>query len=330
MVQQETAQDKRYVPQVVQGRPIKDIINGVVITSLIFGVSINLPIIGFFCSLLLPLPIVFYRLKLGRKTGTVIPVMAVVIMTIIFGGLSFDALFFYELVLLGFILSECIGGRVSVEKTVLYSAGSVLVTGVAALFIYSNLMGTGFVKLVSDYITSSLEMTLTLYQSMGIPDETIQAMSGPMETFRYYLLRILPALVTSLALFVAWMNMLMARSLLRRKKALPLDFGTLNQWKAPEFLVWGVIICGLMLLAPLGYLKILGFNGLLILMTIYFFQGIAVVSFFLKKKESPRLLKIIIYAFIALQHMMVLLVIGLGFFDMWLNFRKLDLKENNQ
>jgi len=42
------------------------------------------------------------------------------------------------------------------------------------------------------------------------------------------------------------------------------------------------------------------------------------------------LLKVIIYSFIALQHMMLLLVVGLGFFDMWLNFRKLGLEENGQ
>jgi len=325
-----TSKKKRIVPQVVQGKTTKDIINGVVITSLIFGISINLPIIGFFCSLLLPLPVIFYRIKLGRKTGTIIPVLVIIVMSVIVGEVSFDMLFFYELILLGFILSECIGGKLSVEKTVLYSAGAVLGAGTGALLVYSNLIGTGLFALVSDYIAKSLDMTLALYQSMGIPDETVQAMSGPMVTFQHYLIRILPAMVTSLALFVAWMNLLLARSLLKKKSIVPLDFGSLNQWKAPEPMVWGVITCGLMLLIPLNQFKIIGVNGLMVLMTVYFFQGIAVVSFFLTKKQSPRFLKVTIYSFIALQHMMLLLVVGLGFFDMWLNFRKLGLKENGQ
>ncbi len=318
------------MPQVVQGKPTKDIINGVIITSLIFGISINLPIIGFLCALLLPLPVIFYRIKLGRKTGTIIPVMAIIVMSVIVGAVTFDMLFFYELILLGFVLSECIGGKLSVEKTILYSVGAVLAAGTAALVVYSNLISIGLFTLVSDYIAKSLDMTLQLYQSMGIPEETIQAMSGPMETFQYYLIRLLPAMIISLMLFIAWMNLLIVRSLLKKKNIFSPDFGSLNQWKAPEPLVWGVITCGLMLLIPLSQLKIVGFNGLIILMTIYFFQGIAVVSFFLTKKQSPRLLKIIIYAFIALQHMMLLLVIGLGFFDTWLNFRKLDLKEDSQ
>lgn len=318
------------MPKVVQGKTIKNVLNGVVITSLIFGISINLPIIGFFFSLLLPLPVIFYRIKLGRKTGTIIPVLVIVVMSVIVGEVSFDMLFFYELILLGFILSECIGGNLSVEKTVLYSAGAVLGAGMGALVVYSNLIGTGLFTLVSDYIAKSLDMTLALYQSMGIPDETVQAMSEPMVTFQHYLIRVLPAMIASLALFVAWMNLLLARSLLKKKNVVPLDFGSLNQWKAPEPLVWGVIFCGLMLLIPLSQIKIIGFNGLMVLMTVYFFQGIAVVSFFLRKKQSPRLLKVIIYSFIALQHMMLLLVVGLGFFDMWLNFRKLGLKENGQ
>lgn len=314
----------------VQGKPTKDIINGVIITSLIFGISINLPIIGFLCALLLPLPVIFYRIKLGRKTGTIIPVMAIIVMSVIVGAVTFDMLFFYELILLGFVLSECIGGKLSVEKTILYSVGAVLAAGTAALVVYSNLISIGLFTLVSDYIAKSLDMTLQLYQSMGIPEETIQAMSGPMETFQYYLIRLLPAMIISLMLFIAWMNLLLVRSLLKKKNIFSPDFGSLNRWKAPEPLVWGAITCGLMLLIPLSQLKIIGFNGLIILMTIYFFQGIAVVSFFLTKKQSPRLLKIIIYAFIALQHMMLLLVIGLGFFDTWLNFRKLDLKEDSQ
>ena len=318
------------MPQVVQGKPTKDIINGVIITSLIFGISINLPIIGFLCALLLPLPVIFYRIKLGRKTGTIIPVMAIIVMSVIVGAVTFDMLFFYELILLGFVLSECIGGKLSVEKTILYSVGAVLAAGTAALVVYSNLISIGLFTLVSDYIAKSLDMTLQLYQSMGIPEETIQAMSGPMETFQYYLIRLLPAMIISLMLFIAWMNLLLVRSLLKKKNIFSPDFGSLNRWKAPEPLVWGAITCGLMLLIPLSQLKIIGFNGLIILMTIYFFQGIAVVSFFLTKKQSPRLLKIIIYAFIALQHMMLLLVIGLGFFDTWLNFRKLDLKEDSQ
>ena len=88
-------------------------------------------------------------------------------------------------------------------------------------------------------------------------------------------------------------------------------------------MVWGVIGCGLALFLPNASIKIIGLNGLLILMSVYFFQGIAIVSFYFKKKQFPRIIRIFLYTLIAVQQLVLLAVIGLGFFDMWFNFRKL-------
>ncbi|MBW2176623.1 MAG: DUF2232 domain-containing protein, partial [Deltaproteobacteria bacterium] len=56
----------------------------------------------------------------------------------------------------------------------------------------------------------------------------------------------------------------------------------------------------------------------------YFLQGIAVVSYYFEKKRFPRALRLFLYSLIALQQILLLLIIGLGLFDMWLNFRKLN------
>jgi uncharacterized protein YybS (DUF2232 family) len=69
-------------------------------------------------------------------------------------------------------------------------------------------------------------------------------------------------------------------------------------------------------------LKLLAVNGLMMLMTVYFFGGIAIVSFYFEKKRFPVIVRVMIYSLIAFQQIFLLLVIGLGFFDMWLNFRK--------
>ena len=63
---------------------------------------------------------------------------------------------------------------------------------------------------------------------------------------------------------------------------------------------------------PEHSVKLFGINGLLILMTIYFFQGIAIISFYFEKKHFPRLLRIVLYSLIALQQIVLLIVVGLG------------------
>jgi uncharacterized protein YybS (DUF2232 family) len=77
------------------------------------------------------------------------------------------------------------------------------------------------------------------------------------------------------------------------------------------------------MLFPAGATKLFGLNILLIAMTIYFFQGMGIVSFFFEKKKVPRFFKILLYSLIALQQLALLAVIGMGLFDMWFNFRKL-------
>jgi len=84
----------------------KDIASGIAITIVIFGVTVYMPIIGFFCSLLIPLPVLFYRSKLGRSTGSIIPVASIMLMIVILGRVSIDILFFGELLLLGFVFER--------------------------------------------------------------------------------------------------------------------------------------------------------------------------------------------------------------------------------
>ncbi len=137
-------------------------------------------------------------------------------------------------------------------------------------------------------------------------------------------MRIIPALVLVSTLFVSWTSLLFARPIFRRF-ALPYpDFGKLTTWATPEKLVWGAIGCGVALMLPATEIKLIGLNGILILMMIYFLHGIAIVAYFVDKKKFPRIARTFIYSLIAIQHLFALMVIGLGFFDMWVNFRKLD------
>jgi len=316
------------VPRTGQGDISKDILSGIAITTLIFAVSVYMPIIGFIAALFIPLPTLFYRSKLGRKTGAIIPVLTILLMTVFLGGVSIDILFFFELLLLGFILSELFELDLTVEKTMLYASSFVVLTGIVCLLFYSQVSNTGIIALVSEYVAKNLELTLALYENMGVSAENIQMISASLNNIQYVLVRIIPAIVVTSTVFVSWSCLLIAKPMLKSRKLFYPAFGSLNLWKAPESLVWGVIGSGVMLILPYKTLKIIGLNILLVLMTIYFFQGIAIVSFYFEKKQFSRMLRFVLYSLIALQQIVLLVVIGLGIFDMWLNFRKLEIKRD--
>ena len=301
---------------------LKDIINGVLITSLIFFISVFIPIIGFVGALFIPLPVLFYRLKLGRNIGAIIPIISCLIMMMLIRDVSLDVLFFAGLFLIGFVLGEVIELNLSIEKTMLYACGSVLLSGLAGLLLFSILSGEGIYSIVSTYVAKNLDLTLAVYRNMGMSEENIELISRSLDKIRDALIKVIPALVSASTLFVAWTSILLAKPVLMRRSLFYPDFGPLNIWQAPEYLVWGVIGCGIALFIPNPAIKIIGLNGLLILMTVYSFQGIAIVSFYFEKKRLPRFIRFFLYTLIAVQHLILLAVIGLGFFDLWVNFRR--------
>ena len=302
---------------------VKDIVTGVSITSLIFLISVFIPIIGFVAALFIPLPILFYRLRLGRINGLVIPIISSLVMVVFIGGISLDILFFAGLLLIGFILGELFELNLSIEKTTLYASGSVVLSGLIGLIISSMLTGEGVLAIVSNYVAKNLELTLVLYQSMGMSQENVQLISQSLDKIQHVLVTIIPALVSTSTLFVAWISILLAKPVLISRSLHYPDFGPLNLWMAPDYLVWVVIGCGLALFLPIPVIKVIGLNGLLILMTVYFFQGIAIVSYYFNKKRFPKILRVFLYTLMALQQLILLAVIGLGFFDLWINFRRL-------
>ena len=303
---------------------LKDIANGVLITSLIFAVSILIPVVGFFCSLFIPLPTLYYRIKLGRTTSVIIPVLGFIIMVVVISSFSIDVMFFAELLLVGFILGELLESRFPIDKTMLYSCGVILISGVVSLFVYCISSGNDLISILSQYVAQNIELSLVLYQSLGMPEESLRLIQGSLDKIQYILVSIIPGLTITSTLLVIWINILVSKVVLKGKFRFHPDYEKLNQWQAPDYLVWALISCGMLMLIPAGVTKLIGLNVLLILMTIYFFQGMAIVSFFFEKKQIPRLFKILLYTLIALQQLALIAVIGIGLFDMWFNFRKIE------
>ena len=302
---------------------VRDCITGVSISLVIFSATLYLPLLGFFLAMVLPMPITFYRLKLGRNLGGAIMAIVTAVIAGTTGGMSLDVLFFCSLLLTGFFLGEFIEMHVSIERTGIYTCLASMGTCFIVFFLYTITTGQDMFQLVSDYVAANLQMTLSLYSGMGIPQETIDLVSKSMATIHHVMLRIMPALFSVMTMLVVWVNTLLIKKILSKKGLQLPQLQGLNKWRAPEKLVWPVIFFILLLLAPVTNLKIIGLNCILVIMPVYFFQGIAVVSFVFEKRRFPGLLRLFIYSIIAIQQIFLFVIVGLGFFDTWIDFRKI-------
>jgi len=107
-------------------------------------------------------------------------------------------------------------------------------------------------------------------------------------------------------------------------------FSTANfrEWKGPEPLVWALIACGFAVFIPgLGFLRLIAINVLLVIGACYFVQGLAIIAYYFHKNNVPRFLRGVTYVLIAFEQIFTLLVVGLGLFDLWGDFRR--LRKNN-
>lgn len=313
------------MPQIDNGKAARTIIFGLLVTGIAVIASNVLP---FICFLALPQAGLFTRVRSGNYAITIC-VATIVLIAMLSNAFLIDTFFLSGLFLMGYAMGECFNRKLPVEILIIFSAFVALTAFLSGLFLYSSQMNLGMFAFVNEQVQKNLELTLKLYENMGMSMESIKMFSDNFDRIQYDLVRLIPAIVISLSLVMVWLNLLLSKIMDARTRLNFYHFGPLNQWKAPEYLVWFAIGCGILLIFSGSGLRLLSVSGLLILMTVYFFQGIAIVSFYFEKKQFPRFLKIFMYSIIAVQQILLFFIIGLGFFDMWMNFRKLEQKETN-
>jgi uncharacterized protein YybS (DUF2232 family) len=299
----------------------KDIVTGTLITCLAVTACALVPIIGLMGSALVPVPLIFYRAKLGSKGGAVIAAASLTYVAVLGGGL--EVIFFGSLLLIGVVMGELMARRWPLETLVSAVCGTVFAAGVVGLWAFGLHTGRGFLGSLADGVRHNLELTLGLYREMGLSADQIQFLESSMDVIQQVMVGMMPALVIGSTLLAVWVSLLSVRMLLRRWGLPVPDYGPLDHWKAPEMLVWPVIASGILLLVPSLAAKTVGLNGLVVLMVVYFFQGMAIIAYFFRKKQVPRVARIVLYALITLQQVVMLAVIAVGFFDTWFNFRKI-------
>lgn len=308
----------------IQPTAIKDILTGILLCVLIIFIMYVMPLIGIFAWMFLPLPVLFYRLKAGRNAGGIIIAASLAVLIVFTKNVAFNTLYFGSLLMTGFFLGECIEKYLSIERIILYTVLAVFGTCGAVLLIYSLTQPQGIEHLISNYISRYQAFSTQLFSESAqlYPEMTVD--QEMLEKARSLFIIIFPSIFINSYLTMIWLNILIIKKLLLKKGIVIKSIENLNQWKAPDYLVLGVIVLSILIFLPINILKLFSVNCLIILMFVYFLQGIAVVSFFFQKKNTPFGFKIFFYILIAIQPLFMFLVIGFGLFDTWFNFRKLD------
>jgi uncharacterized protein YybS (DUF2232 family) len=296
-----------------------DLLKGSVATLALFLAYVMLPLVGMLPGIFTPMPALFYGLKRGRSTGAAIVAVTVAVLAVVADPAT-TLLYFFQcgvisLVLPVFLTAGRGGGR-SIAATVAVNLGAILL--LAAL--YGVLHGVDLHAQVVKGIQSSISQTASLYEKAGIKGEDLKSLQQGMEQAGALIGRIYPALVVVCLAVITGLNLLMLRKVSARLPA-PLVLGEFRAFKNPEQLVWLLIVAGFAMLAPNQQVTTASLNVLVVTVSLYFVQGMAIIAHYFARLAVPPFVRIVFYVVLVLQPYLAIAVAALGIFDIWGDFR---------
>jgi len=295
------------------------------VLSALLCLSVVIPPAGVALAPLSAQPVLSFGLRHGIAWGAGMLALVTSLFAVFFGQALGMLYGFFAL--LGGMLFAFLGRIRAIEYLVL-GTSAVLFVAMGSVLYY--LFGS-WSAMVADFQASAAKhvtAALAVQEKMGWSRESIDAVKERLPEAIDAMLRMLPALlfITTAVIVLINVVLLLRRFPERRPEWLSLE--TLRDWKAPEYLVWGLIACGFVMFIPgLESLRAAAANLLLVIGGCYFAQGLAVIAFFFHKNNVPRFLRAVTYVLIMFQQIFTLLVVGLGLFDLWGDFRRLS-KDN--
>lgn len=287
----------------------------------LFMSGISLPPLGVILLPFVAQPVLWFGFKFGLAGGLTVVGVALLLFMILAGQ---ELAFIYGLfaVMAGLLLALL--GRLRTIEYLVGSIAAVMLAMAAGLSLYFYGSWAMMRAELRTSLTQQLESAVRVQEKMGLSQESLQVLKEQAPQIVEMMLRLLPALLFLSFALVVLINILYVgrRFPERREQWFSLQF--LREWKSPEPLVWGLIASGFVLFVPgLPELRAVALNILLVIGACYFAQGLAVIAFFFHKNNVPRFLRGLTYVLIIFQQIFTLLVVGLGLFDLWGDFRRL-------
>jgi uncharacterized protein YybS (DUF2232 family) len=304
---------------------IKDVLGCAGWAALFLLIATLIPFAGPLFSMLAPLPFLFYSSKLGFYGGlkTTLLAVGVIALAAHLAGLPQVVLFCAEFGFLGFVLSELYRRNLTFGYTLFWGTTCMLLLGFLFLFFSALSENMGPLEMLLKYLHTNLKETIEAYKQSGVSEEKAADFQLYGEALINTIGKIYPSLLVIGTGFVVWLNVILSKPLFRMRGIAYPSFAPLEHWRAPDQLIWVLIVAGFALFLLSGSIRLIALNVTIVLMVVYLFQGLSILLFFLNKYHVPAWIRIGVYLLIIFQQIFLGLLAFVGLFDQWIDFRKI-------
>ncbi len=270
-------------------------------------------------ALLAPLPLLLSYFRRGRTWALFGSLVNAVLVAWLAGPTS---LLIYSVTVLGisWVLGESLNKKFSLEKAAFLALLSTVLLG---FLVGAVLIRVYHIDLLQQFHTQIMAVSKEWIEKSGQPlvsDSKLFSVTDFNEWKQSLWVELFPSVGVMLVLMI-WVNLVLVVKAnpgkIRERLVLAPAF--LSHWKAPELLVWPTIVSGFFLIWDYGLTTDVSrvvFNAL---MAIYAIQGLSILSAVFDLWGIRGWLRVIGYS-ISLG-LMIPLVLILGFFDLWFDFR---------
>jgi len=262
-----------------------------------------------------PLPILFLFFRKGRKWAYFAALTNSLWVGLAAGPVS---LVFYlgVVIALALPLAELLNRRKSLEKSALITLLTMGLVAGALGGAYAHIHHLNPIQILETQVFGFVD-----YLSQSMSANSVKMDPAELEEWKHSLIVEFPSGVAVFALVLVWANLILSLRAnpggLRDK--LGLDASFIKKWKAPEYLVWPTLATGFFLLKDFGLPTSIALNVFKFLMAIYAIQGLSILSHLFDVWKFRGMFRVLGFSLLVL--FMLPLVLSLGFFDLWFDFR---------
>lgn len=305
---------------------IKSSLLGVVGSFVLFAAYLAIPPLGIFSGILAPFPAAYNRLIHGRIPALIVTLGTATAITALFGIFA-GCMYIGMCGMIGLLMPELLLRGVSGSRAIFWTTAANLLIFSVGFIAYGAVSGVNLQQLISVEISGSLKQAATMYEKGGVTGEELELIKSSMNTAADMLQRLYPAIATSMLAVIAACNLVLLKKT-TAKTAVNVAIGNFSSFRNPDLLVWILIADGFLLLLPASVTTTPALNILLLIIMLYFFQGMAVITALITKHSIPVFVRVILYAILIIQPYLLALVASIGLFDLWVDFRTPKTQEN--
>lgn len=306
------------------------------LTVLFALVSVYLPLIGFFLTLLMPLPIIFLGIRHGLKWSIMATVVAGLISIILMHPI-YAIIMVISFGCIGIALGHAFHQEYSPTKSLICGAVAVCLSITLGTMVSLVALGINPITIQIDAVNKAASFFLT-YNQPALAGIDLSALSEKIQLITKLFFIVLPAGFIISSIILSYINIMMTISILKKLGYSMSSFPPLRQLTLPGYFV---LLYGLaMLLTYFGQVKKIdlfyhvGLNLQLLVNSFLLIQGLAISSYLANKYHLSKIVFIVIMFFIFSNEISIQVLILGGLFDLSFDYRKLrtscKLSDNTQ